>query len=62
VARGEFGPLLGWLRRSVHEHGRRYPAGELCQRVTGRPLGHAALIAHLRSKLEALDDRTGRAR
>jgi carboxypeptidase Taq len=54
IAAGEFGPLLEWLRRSVHDHGRRYPAAELCRRVTGGPLGHGSLMLHLNSKLRPL--------
>lgn len=51
VRRGEFGPLLGWLRQNVHAHGRRYTAPELCQRATGRPLSPAPLLGYLRGKL-----------
>lgn len=51
---GDFAPLLGWLRENVHAHGRRYSAPELCERVTGAPLSHAPLVAHLREKLGAV--------
>jgi carboxypeptidase Taq len=51
LRRGEFAPLLGWLRANVHAHGRRYSAPELCQRITGAPLGHEALMDYLRAKL-----------
>jgi carboxypeptidase Taq len=44
-ARGEFAPLLGWLREKVHERGSRYPAGELVERITGRPLSPDAYLA-----------------
>lgn len=54
IARGEFAPLLDWLRTKVHAHGRRYPAAELVRRVTGQPLGHMALIAYLRNKFAPL--------
>jgi carboxypeptidase Taq len=54
IERGEFGTLLGWLRDNVHSHGRRYPASELCLRLTGAPLGHAPLLRHLRAKLGAI--------
>ncbi len=53
-ARGEFQPLLAWLRENVHQQGQRYPAAELVQRITGHPLSHGPLIEHLRSKLEPL--------
>jgi carboxypeptidase Taq len=51
LRRGEFGGLLGWLRTSVHAHGRRYTAPELCERTTGRPLSHEPLLRYLEGKL-----------
>jgi carboxypeptidase Taq len=51
LARGEFGGLLLWLRQSVHEHGRRFFASELCRRVTGREVGHEPLLGYLAGKL-----------
>jgi len=53
-ARGEFAPLLTWLRENIHGHGRRYTAGELCERVTGRPLSAEPLIDYLEGKLRPL--------
>jgi carboxypeptidase Taq len=50
-ARGDFAPLLGWLREHVHGHGSRYPAGELIQRATGAPLGTAPYLAQRRANL-----------
>ncbi|MAT68412.1 MAG: carboxypeptidase M32 [Planctomycetaceae bacterium] len=49
-ARGDFEPLLGWLREKIHRHGRRYSAAELVQRVTGRPLSHDDWLAQNRTK------------
>ena len=46
-ARGEFAPLLGWLRQKIHAEGQRYTARELVVRVTGKPLTAAPLLAHL---------------
>ena len=54
IAGGEFGALLAWLRSNVHAHGRRFPAGELCQRVTGGPIGHEPLMRHLNGKLRPI--------
>jgi carboxypeptidase Taq len=54
IARGEFAALLGWLRDNVHAHGRRYPAVELSQRVTGCSLGSDSLLGYLQSKLRPL--------
>ncbi|MBN1395713.1 MAG: carboxypeptidase M32 [Pirellulales bacterium] len=53
-ARGEFGPLLNWLRENIHRHGQRYTAAELVERVTGRGLSASPLVEHLRSKLGSL--------
>jgi len=54
--RGEFGRLKGWLNEKVHRPGQRWRAGELCRRVTGRPLSHKPLIAYLRGKYGPLYD------
>jgi carboxypeptidase Taq len=51
MAKGDFVPLLTWLRKNIHQHGRRYRAAELCQRVTGRPLSADPLMAYLEGKL-----------
>jgi len=53
-ARGEFAPLRSWLGENIHRHGQCYTAGELVEKVTGKPLSHAPLIAHLRRKLAPL--------
>jgi carboxypeptidase Taq len=52
--RGEFTPLLGWLREKIHCHGKRYRAPELVQRVTGRALSAEPLLKHLRAKAAEL--------
>ncbi|MFL5540904.1 MAG: carboxypeptidase M32, partial [Longimicrobiaceae bacterium] len=54
LRRGEFGGLAEWLRANVHAHGRRFTPPELCERATGRPLGHEALLGYLREKLAAM--------
>ena len=53
-ARGEFAPLLGWLRSNIHKHGKRYRAADLVQRVTGRALSADPLMTYLWSKASAL--------
>jgi len=52
--RGEFGRLKGWLNEKVHCPGQRWRAGELCQRVTGKPLSHQPLLKYLRGKYAPL--------
>ncbi len=54
IALGEFRVLLDWLRREIHVHGRRYPATELCRRISGRPLGHEPLVVYLKQKLTVI--------
>lgn len=50
-AKGEFAPLKEWLQNNIHKQGQCYTASELVQKVTGKPLSHAALMRHLRGKL-----------
>ncbi|HZW10875.1 MAG TPA: carboxypeptidase M32 [Phycisphaerales bacterium] len=54
MSRGEFAPLLGWLREKIHVHGKRWKAGELCERITGRPLSADPLLRHLGGKLRPI--------
>ncbi|MFS8037969.1 carboxypeptidase M32 [Xanthobacter sp. AM11] len=50
IARGEFGPLLGWLRANVHSQGSLLETDALLTRATGRPLDAAVFKAHLRRR------------
>lgn len=50
VARGDFSPLMCWLREAVHAQGARLPLAELVERATGRPLAAAAALRHLERK------------
>lgn len=54
LARGDFAPLKDWLRARIHSQGRRYSAGELVERVTGKPLSSDALLRYLQGKLNPL--------
>jgi carboxypeptidase Taq len=49
-ARGDFAPLLGWLRKNIHSQGKRYTPPKLVQNVTGKPLSAEPLLRHLRRK------------
>lgn len=51
---GEFEPLRNWLREKIHRQGQCYTASELGERVTGKPLGHASLMAYLKGKFGPL--------
>jgi carboxypeptidase Taq len=53
-ARGDFAPLLAWLRDKVHRHGRRFDPAELCRRATGAALSADPFVAYLEQKLHAV--------
>lgn len=50
LARGDFSPLVTWLRRHVHEQGSRLSTDALLAEATGRPLDAAAFKTHLRRR------------
>jgi carboxypeptidase Taq len=50
LVRGEFAPVLSWLRDKVHRLGRLVPAAELCRQVTGESLDPACLAEYLEAK------------
>ncbi|SCW37395.1 carboxypeptidase M32 [Ancylobacter rudongensis] len=47
IARGDFAPLVGWLRTHVHGQGALLDTDELLTRATGRPLDAGVFKAHL---------------
>jgi carboxypeptidase Taq len=50
IARGDFRPLLAWLRAHIHEQGSLLDTHELLSRVTGRPLSPAPFLDHLQGR------------
>jgi len=50
IARGDFAPLMGWLRTHVHGKGSLGSADEILADATGAPLGTAAFKAHLEAR------------
>jgi carboxypeptidase Taq len=53
-ARGDFAPLLSWLRKNIHSQGQKYSAPQLVERITGKALSAEPLLKHLRSKAAEL--------
>ncbi|MBB6428256.1 carboxypeptidase M32 [Algisphaera agarilytica] len=49
--RGEFAPLLDWLRTNIHSSGNTYHSAELCKHVTGKDLSADPLMRQLENKL-----------
>lgn len=50
IGRGDFGPLVTWLRREIHGCGCLYEGDELIRRATGRPLDVATFRRHLEAR------------
>jgi carboxypeptidase Taq len=50
IGKGDFAPLLGWLRANVHGKGSIAGTEEILGDATGAPLGTAAFKAHLESR------------
>ena len=54
IGRGEFAPLLGWLRTHIHRPGYLYEGDDLIHKVTGQRLGHAPFLRYLWAKFGPL--------
>ncbi|HUK57968.1 MAG TPA: carboxypeptidase M32 [Stellaceae bacterium] len=50
IARGDFAPLLTWLRTNVHGLGSLLGTSELVENATGKPLDGAIFTHHLRRR------------
>lgn len=48
--KGDFTPLLHWLRQSIHQFGKQYRTQELVQKVTGSNISPKPLINYLRER------------
>ncbi len=50
LSKGEFAPLVGWLRANVHSKGSLRQTDEILVEATGKPLDAAAFKAHLKAR------------
>lgn len=50
MAKGDFAPILGWLRDNVYSQGKRYSPKDLILRVTGKPMSADDYLAGLNAK------------
>ena len=50
IARGDFAPLMAWLRPNVHERGSSMTTAEIVTAATGRPLDVEVFKAHLKRR------------
>jgi carboxypeptidase Taq len=54
IEEGNYSSLLKWLREQIHQHGKRYNAQELCERVTGEKLRFACFMEYAKEKYGSL--------
>ena len=54
IGQGKFDTLHGWLKDNIYQHGAKYTAPELVERVTGGPLTIDPYINYLKKKFGAL--------
>lgn len=54
IENGNYASLLKWLRENIHRYGKRYPAKELCERVTGEPLNFRYFMEYAKEKYGVL--------
>jgi carboxypeptidase Taq len=50
IRKGNFKPLLDWLRIHIHAHGRKFLSGELCEQITGEALDIQYFLQYARNK------------
>lgn len=50
IKRGDFSPLVSWLRTNIHSKGATLTPDELTQQATGQPLSCDVYIAHLKNR------------
>jgi len=50
IEEGEFSMLHGWLKENIYQHGSKYTATELVERITGGPMSTEPYIRYLRTK------------
>ena len=54
ISLGRFETLLNWLRANIYQHGRKFTANELVERVTGGPISILPYVEYLQAKYGAL--------
>lgn len=54
IAKGDFAPILAWLGRKVHLHGRKYLPGELLEKAIGEKIQVAPFVEYIRGKYSEL--------
>lgn len=50
IEKGEFAPILAWLRENIHQYGKLYSAKELSVRISGEPLNFSYFMSYAKDK------------
>jgi carboxypeptidase Taq len=50
ICRGNFGELLAWLRKNIHQHGHKYDPQDLVKKVTGSKITPEPYVRYLTKK------------
>jgi len=50
IRKGDFGELLGWLRKNIHQHGQKFEPQTLVQNVTGSKITPEPYVRYLTKK------------
>jgi carboxypeptidase Taq len=50
TAKGEFAELLAWLRKNIHQYGRKFRSDELCRKITGSGLDFSSFMKYAERK------------
>jgi carboxypeptidase Taq len=50
ICRGDFGELLGWLRKNIHQYGHKYEPQALVEKVTGSKITPEPYVRYLTKK------------
>jgi carboxypeptidase Taq len=54
IEKGNFKPLLDWLREKIHRHGRTLKADELCKKITGEELNFNNFMTYSKNKFSKI--------
>jgi carboxypeptidase Taq len=57
IRQGQFDTLHTWLKTNIYQHGSKFTAAELTERVTGAPLRIEPYIRYLKTKYGELYNR-----
>ena len=52
--KGEFAPILGWLRKHIHSQGRKYLPAQLLQRELGEPVKVEPFLNYIKTKYSGI--------